>query len=189
MAFHQNENVSYDIYRQSQGTIFVFISAFQPLAVFLQNRYESTVFSIFPPLNLIQLFLFLRPWKTRLWPQEKTSREKPSYSPTCNTSTLWSFMVCVWTATRSSWCLSIWSMETLISFWGEMPSFQKHASETDSAKAAMKLPINETLDIAEAKCCLSWQQDATCARSTFWWLHLSWVIYRDKSARQVPMQV
>lgn len=81
-------------------------------------------------------------------------------------------------------------METLISFLGEMPSFRKQALGTGSAKAAMKRSINEMLDIAEAKCCLSRQRDAaTCARSAFWWLHLSWVIYRDKSARQVTMQV
>lgn len=49
-----------------------------------------------------------------------------------------------------------------------MPSFSKRASGTGSAKAAMKLPINEMLDIAEAKCCLSHQRDAaTCARSAF----------------------
>lgn len=49
-----------------------------------------------------------------------------------------------------------------------MHSFRKRASGTGSAKAAMKLPINETLNIAEAKCCLSRQRDAaTCARSAF----------------------
>lgn len=69
-------------------------------------------------MNTTKCFLPFRPWKIPTCQPGRTSRGRRSSLPTCNTSTSLSSTACVWMETRSSWCLSTWSTETLTSSWG-----------------------------------------------------------------------
>lgn len=68
--------------------------------------------------NPKKCFLSCRRLKKPVKVGEPIFTEKQSFWPTCSMITLSSFMECVWKATPSSWCLSIWNMETSTSSSG-----------------------------------------------------------------------